>query len=305
MSWTEEGPPRPDGDGRPSSPARTRGSGSTPHGTSPPTARTWCWPAATPTPRATPPRRSPARPRWASSTWPHWSRYAGSRSPATARSTCSSTTPGSMTPPRYRETTDGFELQYGTNHLGHVALTARLLPRLLEAPAPRVVAVASIAHHAGNDSGARRAIRRRPTGPRRPTATPSSPTSCSRASSSSRAAAAGVEAHRDRRPPGRRRHQPGREPRRPRRHRADPLDRAESWTKVVFQSTPGRRPPGDVRRHRRPSPAPTPASTRIPRVARPGRPRQAEPAGPGTTRSPPSCGTSASSRRASLDGRHR
>jgi NAD(P)-dependent dehydrogenase (short-subunit alcohol dehydrogenase family) len=59
---------------------------------------------------------------------------------------------GVMTPPRYRETTDGFELQYGTNHLGHVALTARLLPRLLEAPAPRVVAVASIAHHAGNDS---------------------------------------------------------------------------------------------------------------------------------------------------------
>ena len=59
---------------------------------------------------------------------------------------------GVMTPPRYRETTDGFELQYGTNHLGHVALTARLLPRLLEAPAPRVVAVASVAHHAGNAS---------------------------------------------------------------------------------------------------------------------------------------------------------
>lgn len=59
---------------------------------------------------------------------------------------------GVMAPPRYRETEDGFELQYGTNHLGHVALTARLLPRLLEAPAPRVVAVASIAHHAGNES---------------------------------------------------------------------------------------------------------------------------------------------------------
>jgi len=59
---------------------------------------------------------------------------------------------GVMTPPRYRETVDGFELQYGTNHLGHVALTARLLPRLLEAPAPRVVAVASIAHHGGDDS---------------------------------------------------------------------------------------------------------------------------------------------------------
>ncbi|MXG91087.1 oxidoreductase [Nocardioides flavescens] len=59
---------------------------------------------------------------------------------------------GVMTPPRYRETADGFELQYGTNHLGHVALTARLLPRLLEASAPRVVSVSSIAHHAGDES---------------------------------------------------------------------------------------------------------------------------------------------------------
>lgn len=59
---------------------------------------------------------------------------------------------GVMYPPRYRETEDGFELQYGTNHLGHVALTARLLPRLLASGAPRVVAVASVAHHAGNAS---------------------------------------------------------------------------------------------------------------------------------------------------------
>jgi len=59
---------------------------------------------------------------------------------------------GVMTPPRYRETVDGFELQYGTNHLGHVALAARLLPRLLATSAPRVVAVASIAHHAGSDA---------------------------------------------------------------------------------------------------------------------------------------------------------
>ena len=59
---------------------------------------------------------------------------------------------GVMTPPRYRETADGFELQYGTNHLGHVALTARLLPHLLAAPAPRVVAVGSVAHYAGNET---------------------------------------------------------------------------------------------------------------------------------------------------------
>lgn len=59
---------------------------------------------------------------------------------------------GVMTPPRYRTTADGFELQFGTNHLGHVALTALLLPRLLEADAARVVAVSSIAHHRGDAS---------------------------------------------------------------------------------------------------------------------------------------------------------
>ncbi len=57
---------------------------------------------------------------------------------------------GVMTPPRYAETADGFELQFGTNHLGHFALTARLLPALLSAAAPRVVTVASIAHFGGD-----------------------------------------------------------------------------------------------------------------------------------------------------------
>ena len=56
---------------------------------------------------------------------------------------------GLMTPPRYQQTRDGFELQLGTNHLGHFALTGRLLPALLAAPAPRVVTVSSIAHHRG------------------------------------------------------------------------------------------------------------------------------------------------------------
>jgi NAD(P)-dependent dehydrogenase (short-subunit alcohol dehydrogenase family) len=58
---------------------------------------------------------------------------------------------GVMTPPKYRNTEDGFELMFGTNHLGHFALTGRLLPALLEAEAPRVVPVASVAHHSGND----------------------------------------------------------------------------------------------------------------------------------------------------------
>ena len=59
---------------------------------------------------------------------------------------------GVMTPPKYRETEDGNELQFGTNHLGHFALTGLLLPSLLEASSPRVVTVASVAHHRGNAS---------------------------------------------------------------------------------------------------------------------------------------------------------
>ncbi|MEO6922746.1 MAG: oxidoreductase [Bryocella sp.] len=46
-------------------------------------------------------------------------------------------------------TTDGFERQFGTNHLGHFALTGLLIPALLRAPAPRVVTVASLAHRGG------------------------------------------------------------------------------------------------------------------------------------------------------------
>ncbi len=55
---------------------------------------------------------------------------------------------GVMMTPR-RNTEDGHELQFGTNHLGHFALTARLLPRLLATPGARVVAVSSLAHWFG------------------------------------------------------------------------------------------------------------------------------------------------------------
>lgn len=47
------------------------------------------------------------------------------------------------------KTADGFETQFGVNHLGHWALTSRLLPQLLAAPAARVVTVTSTAHHLG------------------------------------------------------------------------------------------------------------------------------------------------------------
>lgn len=52
---------------------------------------------------------------------------------------------GVMTPPRREETDDGFELQFGANHLGHFALVGHLLPLLRAAPAARVVTVSSLA----------------------------------------------------------------------------------------------------------------------------------------------------------------
>ena len=48
-----------------------------------------------------------------------------------------------------RKTADGYEMQFGTNHLGHWTLTALLMPALLRADAPRVVTVTSTAHHGG------------------------------------------------------------------------------------------------------------------------------------------------------------
>jgi hypothetical protein len=44
----------------------------------------------------------------------------------------------------YRKTADGFEMQLGTNHFGHFALTGLLLPKLLATPRSRVVTVSSI-----------------------------------------------------------------------------------------------------------------------------------------------------------------
>jgi NAD(P)-dependent dehydrogenase (short-subunit alcohol dehydrogenase family) len=49
-----------------------------------------------------------------------------------------------------RQTTEGFEMQLGTNHLGHFALTGLLLPALVERPGARVVTVSSLAHRVGS-----------------------------------------------------------------------------------------------------------------------------------------------------------
>ena len=60
---------------------------------------------------------------------------------------------GVMAPPRFARTADGFELQFGTNHLGHYVLTGLLLPALLRAiRRGRVVTVSSIVHHRGTEA---------------------------------------------------------------------------------------------------------------------------------------------------------
>jgi NAD(P)-dependent dehydrogenase (short-subunit alcohol dehydrogenase family) len=75
---------------------------------------------------------------------------------------------GVMATPR-RHTADGFELQFGTNHLGHFALAGLLLPALRERPDARVVTVSSTAHKFGriafdNLGGAHRYFRWRAYG---------------------------------------------------------------------------------------------------------------------------------------------
>jgi NAD(P)-dependent dehydrogenase (short-subunit alcohol dehydrogenase family) len=66
------------------------------------------------------------------------------------------------------KTADGFEMQFGVDHLGHWALTGLLLPALLRARGARIVTVTQVKHHlvgGGASSPSRRGSR--PPGARR------------------------------------------------------------------------------------------------------------------------------------------
>ena len=78
-----------------------------------------------------------------------------------------------------RRTADGFELQFGTNHLGHFALTGLLLPVLLRAEGPRVVTVSSNLHRMGASTGPTPTGSTAGTPSGRPTVSRSWPTCCS------------------------------------------------------------------------------------------------------------------------------
>ncbi len=54
-----------------------------------------------------------------------------------------------MALPQRQATADGLEMQFGTNYLGHFALTAHLLPLLKRSLQPRVVSLSSLAHRSG------------------------------------------------------------------------------------------------------------------------------------------------------------
>ena len=75
-------------------------------------------------------------------------RFAGEFNPAHEGLDLLVNNAGVMMLPR-QETADGFERQFGTNHLGHFALTGLLLPALLARPGARVVTVSSGMHHRG------------------------------------------------------------------------------------------------------------------------------------------------------------
>ena len=89
---------------------------------------------------------------------------------------------GVMQPPERDTTADGFELQFGCNHLGHFALTGHVLPLLRAAQSPRVVSLSSVAARTGRMHFDDLQFEK-PTRRCRPTGSPSCRCYCSPASS--------------------------------------------------------------------------------------------------------------------------
>ena len=85
---------------------------------------------------------------------------------------------GVMAVPSRMTTADGFELQFGSNFLGPFALTVRLLPLLLAAPAPRVATMSSGVANIGRIHFDDLQYSRRYRARTRPTPSPSWPTCC-------------------------------------------------------------------------------------------------------------------------------
>jgi hypothetical protein len=95
-------------------------------------------------------RRCPMRTcRSARSTWPDLGSASGPSPtatwPTTTPSTCLMNNAGVMACP-FGHTADGFEMQFGTNHLGHFLLTALLFPAVMAGDAPRIVNLSSAGH---------------------------------------------------------------------------------------------------------------------------------------------------------------
>ena len=163
---------------------------------------------------------------------------------------------GVMAAPRRFTTADGFELQFGSNFLGPFALTLRLLPLLLAAPAPRVATMSSLAARSGPDPVRRPAVgaalprvgRVRAVEAGRPDVRP----------------AAGRRRRRARLGAAQRRRAPGLHPHEPAERGPEPGPHA-SVAVLVGARTPCRCPRSS--RPRAPSPCCSPPPTRPPRTA--------------------------------------